>query len=144
VLVVDELEVVAVPGDDQHRQPLLPGLPDQGGDQVVGLVAGDLDHRDPQGRQDLADQRHLGAELVRGAAAVGLVALVDVVAVGRPAQVEADRDPVRGEVAEQLDQHGGEAVDDVGQLPGGRLEVAGQGEEGPEGQAVPVQQDQRG
>ena len=143
-LVVDELEVVPVPGDDQHRQPLVPGLADQGGDQVVGLVPGDLDHRDPQGGQHLADQRHLGAEVVRGGPAVGLVAVVDVVTVGGPAQVEADRDPVRGEVAEQLDQHGGEAVDDVGQLPGGRLQVAGQGEEGPVGDAVPVQQDQRG
>ena len=143
-LVVDELQVVPVPGDDQHRQPLLPGLLDQGGDQVVGLVPGDLDHRDPQGGQHLPDQRHLGAEVVGGGPAVGLVAVVDVVAVGGPAQVEADRDPVRREVAEQLDQHGGEAVDDVGQLPGGRLQVAGQGEEGPVGEAVPVQQDQRG
>ena len=143
-LVVDQLEVVPVPGDDQHRQRLLPGLLDQGGDQVVGLVAGDLDHRDAQGGQHLADQRHLGAEVVGGGPAVGLVAVVDVVAVGGPAQVEADRDPVRREVAEQLDQHGGEAVDDVGQLPGGRLQVAGQGEEGPVGEAVPVQQDQRG
>jgi hypothetical protein len=142
--VVDDLESIPVPGDDQDRQLLLPGLADQGGDQVVGLVPGDLDHRDPQGGQHLADQRHLRVELVGRAAPVGLVAVVDVVTVGGAAQVEADRDPVRGEVAEQLDQHGGEAVDDVGQLPGGRLEVAGQGEEGPEGQAVPVQQDQRG
>jgi hypothetical protein len=94
-LVVDELEVVPVPGDDQHRQPLVPGLLDQGRDQVVGLVPGDLDHRDPQGGQHLTDQRHLRAEVVRGGPAVGLVPVVDVVTVGRPAQVEADRDPVR-------------------------------------------------
>ena len=43
-------------------------------------------------------------------------------------------------VLQHFDEHGGEAVDGVGRLPGGRGEVRGQREEGPVGKGVPVQQ----
>src|SRR6266536_3628144 len=45
--------------------------------------------------------------------------------------------PIRGDITEQLHQHGGEAVDRVGLLPGGGRQITGQREERSVGEAVP-------
>ncbi len=142
-LVVDELEGVAVAADDHHRHAPLGRLAHQRGDDVVGLVARHLDDGDVQGVEHLADQRHLRAELDGGRLPVRLVLGVDLVAVGGPTDVEADGDAIRGDLTEQLHQHGGEAVDRVGLLPGGGRQITGQREERSVGEAVPVQQHQR-
>ena len=49
-----------------------------GGDQVVGLVALDVDHRQAEGAGGLADQRELRDELLRRLVAVGLVLVVEL------------------------------------------------------------------
>ena len=61
--VVDELEQVAVAGDDVDR---LAGAGGQGGDDVVGLVAGRLGEGDPGRGEDLGDQRDLHDQAGRG------------------------------------------------------------------------------
>ena len=64
VRVVDELEEVAVAGDDVDRHPAA----ERGGqraDDVVGLVAVDADPGDAERRQRVDDDRHLDAEGLR-------------------------------------------------------------------------------
>ena len=69
----DELQGVAVTGEDEDVHLVGERLGDEGGDDVVGLEAGLLEVRDPQGVQDLLDERQLAAELVRRLVALGLV-----------------------------------------------------------------------
>ena len=63
-LVVDQLEQVAVAGDDVDRAPPA-GRCGQGADHVVGLVAVDAHAGDPERRERVPDQRHLRGEGVR-------------------------------------------------------------------------------
>ena len=138
-LVADQLEHVAVATADQHLEAGVAGPAGERRDDVVGLVAGLLHHRDAQRRQHLLDQADLPLERRRARRPAGLVLGVLLGAERVPGDVEGDRD-VRGLlVAQHVDQHGGEAVDGVRHLPGLRGQVRGQGEERPVGERVPVQ-----
>ncbi len=115
-VAVDELQRVAVAGADQHLHAGRLGLRGQGRQDVVGLDAGQLDGADPEGVEHLLDQRHLPLERVRRGVARALVVGKPLRAERDPAGVERDRH-VRGLlVAEQVRQHGREAVDGVGDL----------------------------
>src|SRR5690606_10666752 len=83
----------------------------------------------------------LTVEGLRGLVAAALVLVVDAVAEGPAGQVEGHREmggPLGGD---DVDEHAGEAVDGVGGLAAAVAEaVRGQGEEGPEGHRVAVDQ----
>ena len=115
--VVDELQRVAVAGDDEHLEALRLGLGGEGADEVVGLVAGQLDVGDPQRVEDLLDEGHLPLELLGRRRPLGLVLGVLLGAEGRAGDVERDGQ-VRGPlVAQDVDEHRGEAEHRVGVLP---------------------------
>jgi len=119
----DQLQRVAVAGQDQHLHPLVERPRREGGDDVVGLVAGDREVRDAPGVEHRLDQRQLAGELPRRLVALGLVVGVLLEPEGLPRQVEGDRDVGRLLVPEHVGEHRREAVDRVGVLAGGRREV---------------------
>ena len=142
-VVADQLERVAVARGDEHLVAVGLGLRGEGGDQVVGLEALDAEVRDVERPQDLLDEVDLAAEVVRGRRAVRLVLGVALVAERVPRDVEAHREVGGLLVAQQVDQHRGEAVDRVGGLPGAGAEVLRrQREERAVGQRVAVEQQQ--
>ncbi len=142
-LVVDQLQHVPVAGADDHGEALGRGHRGQGGDDVVGLVVLLAQHRDVERAQHLLDQADLTLELVGRGRPVRLVLGVGLGAEGLAGDVEGHRD-VRGLlVAQQVDEHGGEPVHGVGELPGVGLEVLlGQRVERPVGHGVAVDQQQ--
>ena len=142
-LVRDQLEHVAVAGDDEHVHVLRRGLRGQRGDEIVGLVARRRQPPDAERVEHLEDQAELAAEVLGRLAAVGLVLDVLLVPERRLAPVERHRDVRRLLVAQHVDQHRGEPVDRVGRLPGGGREVLDrQREECPVGQRMTVEQQQ--
>jgi hypothetical protein len=90
---------------------------------VVGLEAVDLDVRDPQRVEHLVQQRDLTFELVGCRRTAGLVLGVGSQAGRLAADVEGHGDMGRHLVAQDVDQHRGEAVDRIGVLTCGRGEV---------------------
>ena len=124
-VVADQLEHVAVARDDDDLHALRGRLRREGGDDVVGLVAGRLDVADLQGVEHLVDQRDLAGELGGGGAAPGLVLRILLEPEGLPGQVEGDPDVGRLLVAEHVDEHRREPVDGVGVLAGLGREVLG-------------------
>ena len=142
-VVADQLERVAVAGGDEHLEAVGLGLGGQRGDDVVGLEVLHREERDGQRREDLLDEVDLTPEVVGGGRPVRLVLGEPLGAERRAGDVERHRE-VRGLlVAQQVDQHRGEAVDRVGGLPRARAEVLrGQREERPVGQGVAVEQQQ--
>ena len=123
--VVDQLQRIAVAGDDQHRVALGVGLGGERGDDVVGLVPLDRHHRDTQGVEHFLGEVDLTVELVRRLGSLRLVLGVHLRAEGLARDVEGGRDVRRFLIAEQVDEHRREAVDSVGGLPGRGLEVLG-------------------
>ena len=117
-VLVGQLERVAVAGGDDHLHAGVAGLGGEGGDHVVGLVAGLLHHRDAQRLEDLLDQADLAQERLRGLGPAGLVFRVFLGAERLPGHVERDHDVRRLLVAQHVDQHRREAEDGVGRLPG--------------------------
>ena len=109
-----ELHQILVRGDNGDVGAGLRRLDRIGGDQIVGLVAHLLDAGDVEGLHRIADQRELRHQLFRRRRSVCLVVGVDVVAEALLRRVENHRQmrrPVRQlGVAEQLPQHGAEAV----------------------------------
>ena len=140
-VVVDELEGVAVAGDDEDVVARRAGLGGEGGDDVVGLVAGGGQVADAERVQHLEDEADLAAELIRGLRPAGLVLDVLLVPEGRLGPVERHRDPGRLLVPQDVDEHRGEAVDGVGGLARrGREVLHREREERPVRQRVPVEQ----
>ena len=95
-------------------------------------------HRDLQGLDDLADQAHLLAQDVGRLRPTRLVVVDHLVAEGGLGPVEGDRDVVGVVVLDQVDEHRREPEHGVGDLPGRGGHVGGQGEEGPVGERVAV------
>jgi len=91
-----------------------PGALRQRGDDVVGLVPGKPDRRDPHRLQHLPHQRELRYQVVGRSAAGGLVGVVDLAALRLGFLVEGDRQVGRASLADGAQEHGGEAVDGVG------------------------------
>src|SRR5699024_2065420 len=143
--IVDELEGVPDPGADQYHVPGAGAAGGQGGEAVVGLEASVGEGDDAQGPQHLLDQRDLAAELLRGFVPRAFVVRVGLLAEGVAGDVEGHRHVGGFLVPEQVDQHRGEAVDGVGDLAGAGGEVlGGQGEEGPVGHRVAVDDQEQG
>src|SRR5690606_25456023 len=119
--VVDELEQVAVAGDDVDRAVI--GRR-QGADDVVGLVLGGSDDGDAERAEHLADDRHLRLERVGDDLDVGAGRDLRGDAVGLVAWDEVDA-PLRAPVVVPAgDELGG---GEVGDEPGYRVEGSAHG-----------------
>ena len=129
-----ELHQVLVGGDDRDVAAGVDDLARVRRDEVVGLVALLLDAGDVEGLHRVADERELGDELVGRRRTVRLVVLVDLVAEVLAASVEDHRHVGRRlrrlRLAQELPQHGAEAVHGadgqaVGRARQGRERVEG-------------------
>ncbi len=119
-----ELHQVLVGGDDRDVAAGVDDLARVGRDEVVGLIALLLDAGDVERLHRVADERELRDELVGRRRPVRLVVLEDLVAEVLAAGVENDRDVGRRlrrlRLAQELPQHGAEAVHGAdGQAVGG-------------------------
>ncbi len=139
---LDELHQVLVGGDQHHLVAGLGRAAGEGAQHVVRLVAGELQDGDAVGLQHPADQRDLALQVLRHRAAVRLVVL-ELVAAEGPPPLERHPDQLRVLLAQELLEHGHEAVDGVGGLAAGVREVADR-VEGAEDVRVPVDQEQTG
>ena len=141
--VGDELERVAVAGDDHDVDAVGRGARRERRDHVVGLDARHLQLADLERLEHLVDQRQLRREQIGGLLATGLVLGVELVAVRAAAgRVERDRDVIGLLVGDDLGEHRREAVDRV--RDGSRLrgEVGREREERPVRQRMAVEQEQ--
>jgi hypothetical protein len=109
-----DLHQVLVRGHDGHVGAGLGRLPRIGRDQIVGLVTFHLDAGDVEGAHGIAHERELRDEVARRLGPVRLVAVEQVAPERLGRIVEDDRDMGRrrelSRLAEQLPQHGAEAV----------------------------------
>ena len=119
----DELEHVFVRGDDDDLEAFRRRLCRKGSDDVVGLVAGQLEHGDPIGIQNPADVGDLRGQVRGHRDAVGFVIAVGLVAHGLLRPVPGDREQIRGVLPQHLSQHRHEPVDGVGGLAERRREA---------------------
>ena len=113
-LLVDQLHQVLVGGDDDHLAAGLGHLSGVGGDQVVGLVAVELQRRHAERPCGLAHQGKLRDQILRRRRAVSLVLVVELVAEGLLGAVEDHRQMgglLQLHLAEELPQHVAEARD---------------------------------
>ena len=140
--VLHELEAVAVARDDDHLGLALDRLGGQRGQDVVGLEARRLDHRDGQRLHDLADHVELRWQQPRRLRPARLVVLEDLVAEGGPGGVEGHRQRGGSLLPDEVHQHGGEAVHGVGDHAGRGGQRVGQRVVGPEGQRHAIEQQQ--
>ncbi len=142
-VVVDQLEVVTVTGDDERLVAERLSRGGERGEDVVGLVVLHAQRLDAECLQHLLEDVHLTLELRRGGLALGLVLREHLGAEGLAAHVEGDGDVARLFLGENVRQHGEEAVDGVGVLAPGRREVlGGEGVEGTERHGVAVDEQQ--
>ena len=117
----DELETVLVPGDD-HAVPAFFRAFDRDGTQdIVRLVARHLIAADAHGVERLLQNRHLGRELLWHALALGLVAVVGLVAEGGLTPVEAHAHGVGLLLVEHALEDVQKAKDSVGGRAVGRV-----------------------
>ena len=165
--VVDQLQHVAVAGDDVDRKAaLVPGH--QGADDVIRLVPVNADPSDPQGGQSVDDERHLRSQIVgdllgeasgRGMLLIGFLPGRDGVRhAGHPMGLVA-RDqvdpPLRAPVVvpagdefggmvgiDQRGEHVDEATDRIGGVLGRALPLVRNSVEGPEIERGGIQQQQ--
>ncbi len=142
-VVGDQLEGVAVTGDDQDLEAGRLRLGGERRDDIVRLIAVHGEAHRVHRVEHLADQLDLALELVRRLGAVRLV-VGELLGAPRLARdVEGHRE-VRGRLVTQgVRQHRREAVDRVRRLArGGREILRGQREERPVRQGVPVHEEQ--
>ena len=139
--VADQLVDVAIAGDDHHRDPRLLGLPREGADHVVGLVALDPD----VGVAERFDQRHqvrpLLAQQVGPRRALGLVEVVGLLAPRHP-RVPGGDQTRRLVLDDDFPEHRGEPVDRVRRPPVRGRDRLRQREERPVGERVPVEEEE--
>jgi hypothetical protein len=126
--VADELERVAVAGDDRDRDLLLLCLLDEGRDDVVGLEAVDGVVRVAEGLDERAHVRVLLGEQVGLLGPVALVLGVDLLAAARPG-VPDDDGRLHAVLGQQLHEHRREAEDRVRVAPVGGGDRLGEREE---------------
>jgi hypothetical protein len=110
----DELEKVLVAAHDDHLNSRFHAHPRRRGQQVVRLVPRRFQDRYPEGIDQVVDDGDLGLKVLRHGGARSLVLLEDLVPGGRALAVEGDSHVFRLLVTDDLQQHGGEAVDGVG------------------------------
>jgi hypothetical protein len=134
VRVLHELEAVAVAGDDDHLALAYGRLGGQGGDHVVRLEPGRLDHRDGERGHHLADHVELRRQQPRRLGPAGLVVRQHLVAERVARGVEGHREGRRALLPDEVHQHGREAVHRIGDDARRGGQRVGEGEVGPEGQ----------
>ena len=139
----DQLERVAVRGDDGRLHPGLVGARRERGDDVVGLPALELEVPVPEGLDDGSEVRELLAEEVGHRPPVGLVALVLLHPFDRPG-VPGDGDPLWPVVGQELEEHVREPEQRVRRHPLARRELLGQREVRPVGEVVAVDEEEIG
>ena len=122
-VIVDKLQEVFVFGGDDCADAGGRGGPGEGANDVVGLVAVHLDHRDTHRLEDLAHPRELRTQIVRHRRAIGLVLRVFLVPDRLAAGIEDHSDVVGFFLVQELAQHGGEAVGGVRRNTSGRGEL---------------------
>ena len=138
-IVIDELEQVAVAGDDVDGHVVGLGLLGDGTEYVVGFEVFQFEDGDVERRDDFADAFDLHAQFVGHFFAGAFVFLEEVVAEGA-AEVKADGEVFRWVVGEdEFHEGAGEAVGGVGGFAffGGEC-FQRQGEEHAVGQRVAV------
>ncbi len=138
---VDQLEDVAVAGDDHHGHVGGAGALGERGDDVVGLVPLDLDVAVAEGLHERFHRGPLLFEQVGARAALGLVVGEQLGAPGG-AGVPGDDGGTDAVVGDDLDEHRGEAEDGVGGHAGGGGDRLGQRVEGAIDKAGTVDQEQ--
>jgi hypothetical protein len=138
---VDDLERVAVAGDDHDRHAVVAGALGDRGDDVVGLEAGNLDVAVAERLDERLEVRPLLLEQARPRRARGLVVLGDLLA-PRGARVPDHERRLRPVLGEQLHEHRGEPEDRVRREAGGRRDRLGQREERPVGERVAVDEEE--
>ena len=140
-LGVDDLEGVAVAGDDHDRHPGVARAIGDGGDDVVGLEAVDRDVAIAEGVDERLEVRPLLLEQVGPRPARRLVVRRDLLA-PRGARVPDDDRRLGPVLGQQLHEHRGEAEDRVGGKAGRGGDRLGQGEERAVGKRVAVDQEE--
>ena len=116
-VLVDELQAVAVAGDDDAVPARLAGFFGDGADDVVGLPALAGVDGDIHGRKHLLHHGHLLGQLLRHAVAGGLVAVVAQVAEGGAVQIEGHTQAVGLLLGQHPVEDVQKAEDGVGVLP---------------------------
>ena len=101
-VVRDQLQGVAVTGDDSDGIAIGCRAAGQGADDVVPFVAFLFEDADAQAGQDFADQGELGPQVIRCGLARSLVAVEQVVAEGVLALVEGDGNVLRVQFSVQF------------------------------------------
>src|SRR4029077_17500607 len=120
-----QLQRVTITADDQDAVSVVLGLGGQRGNDVVGLETRLGEHGDAECDQHLLGDVDLSAEFVGCGRPACLVLRVLVDAEGLPGYVEGRGAVRRLFVAQQVDQHRGEAVNRVRGQPALGLEVLG-------------------
>ena len=138
-LRVDQLEDVAVAGDDDDRHVLRRAPLGDRGDDVVGLVAVDGDVAVAERLDQRREVRPLLAQQVRPRLARRLVVGRDLLAAG-VARVPDDDRRLLAVLGQQLHEHRGEPEDRVGRHARRRRDRLRQGEERPVGERAAVDQ----
>ena len=136
----DQLEGVAVTGDDQDLPTVLNGVAGERRDDVISFETLHSKLADLQRLQYLIHQRKLTLEVVRRRFPLRLVFRVSLCAEGLPRDVPRHRDSVRVVVLQQTDKHPRESEHGVGDLPGLGGEVFRKGVKGAVGDRVAVDQ----
>ena len=118
--LVDQLEDVAVAGDDHHRHGWLGAQRPLGerGDQIVGLIPLDFHVAIPKRLHERFHRGPLLFEQIRTRAALGLVLWEQLGAPGG-ARVPRDHGRTDAVIGDDLHKHRGEPEDRVGRYPGG-------------------------
>ena len=111
--VGDQLPAILVAADEEALRPALVAEPGERGQHVVGLVTRPRDDGDRQRVEHLFDLGNLADELLRHFAAVGFVAVVDLVAKRRAGRIEGADDRVGLLLLDELQDVADEAVDGV-------------------------------
>ena len=143
-VVIHELERVAIAGHHQHPPVLIGSLARQRGDDVVRLDARHTELGDAERIEHLADQGELCSEEIWRRLTLRLVLRVLLCAERLATDVPGHRHGVGFLIAEQLDEHRREPVDRIRHLPRCRRQVGGERIERPVGEAVSVEERERG
>ena len=141
-VVADDLQGVAVAGHDDRRDAVPSRLGGQRAEDVVGLVAGQHEIVDTEGREHLRQVRPLHRERLGHVRTMGLVVLVLLVAEGLLARVPGDGQCRRLVLGDELEQHLAESLQSVGRKAVATGDRLGQGEVSAEGEAAAVDEDQ--
>ena len=137
-ILVHQLQVILVPGQDQGVDALLLALQGDGADEVIRLIARQAHHPQAHGGQNLLDHIKLGDEGVRHGGPVLLVFFIGFMAEHRTVLIKQHHAVLGVDVLKGLEQHAQKAVHRIGGHAG-RIHVR-QAEKSPVHQAVAIHQ----